>query len=480
MSLKNQTINGFSWNLFEGIFSQAVIFCVGILLARILSPEDFGLVGLTTVFIAISTTIVNSGFTQALIRKIDVTELDYNSIFYVNIATAIVLYTILYFTSGIIAAFFKEPLLIPIVKVIGIGVIVSALTLVQRSILTRELNFKLQAIISIISSVVASTISLIIAYQGYGVWSLVFLNFLKQLFNCILLWIFNSWRPQFIFSKNCFKELFWYSYKLLISELINTVYSNIYYFIIGKVYSPTSLGYYTRADSFQKPFASNISLGIKRISFPIFSKIQNNEKELKLKFRKFIRFNTMLSSLIMFFLMGAAKPIVLILIGVKWQTSIFYMQLLCIPGLLYGLQILNLNLLTVKGFSNLNLKLEVVKKIVLIPLVIVSSFFSIEILLYSFVGFSIIEFFINSFYTNKLIKYSIIEQLKDIFIFFIIGFIGFLFLYLILFLDISLIYTLIFQVIFYIMYYVLIIYFFRLPEFKEILIFINSIKNKYF
>ena len=347
-------------------------------------------------------------------------------------------------------------------------IVINSWVIIQRTLLIIALNFKLQSIISFVASLIAGFIAIVMVYNDFGIWSLVFLTFSKQLLNCLLLWATSKWRPSIVFSKSSFKELFDYGYKLLLANLINTIYQNIYYIIIGKVFTSTSLGYFTRADGFQKPFSSNIAMGIRRISFPILSRLQNDKIQLKLKFKKFIRISILLSSSILFFIAGIAEPMVLILVGEKWYTSIFYLQLLCIPGILYPLQILNLTLLNVKGFSNLNLKLEIIKKIILIPVLVIATILGIEVLLYCLVIFSILEFFINSRYTFKLINYSLKEQLNDIVPFVLVGFGSFILVSVITLLDINLYLTFLTQGGVLIIYYFLNIYFSSFSEFKEI------------
>ncbi len=478
MSLRTKAVKSFSWNLLEGVAGQGVTFIVGIFLARILTPFDFGLIGLTTVLIAICNSIVGSGFGSALIRKTDATEEDYGTIFFSNVFISILLYVVLYFCSGFVSEYLEEPSMQNIIKVSSLVLLINAFILVQKTILVKKLDFKTQAIISVIASLISGILGVVMAYNGYGVWSLVYMTLLKQFFYCFGIWLDSDWYPKFIFSKKSFNELFGYSYKLLLSELINTIYGNIYYFIIGKVYSPVSLGFYTRADGFLRPFSSNISLGIKRISFPIFSELQNDTVQLKSKFRKFIRINMMISSIVMFFLIPAAKPIIYILVGSKWHTSVLFMQILSVPGLIYGLQILNLNLLMVKGFSDLNLKLELIKKLILIPLILISSLFEIKFLLYGFVLFSIVEFFINSYYTNKLINYSITEQLKDISGFLAIGLVSVFILFSVLLLDdLSIQKQLIIQIVLYLFYYFIIVKYSNVAEFKELHGFVNRFFN---
>lgn len=467
-SLKKKAIKSFNWSLFEGFSSQGITFVVGIVLARILSPSDFGLVGLITVFVVVSNSIVESGLSNALIRKTDATNKDFSTVFFINITLAAFIYVLFFLISSFISDFFNEPRLKNLIRVSTIALVINSWVIIQRTLLVKDLNFKLQSIISFIASFFSGLIAVIMVYNKFGVWSLVFLTISKQLINCILLWVTSKWRPIMVFSKSSFNELFDYGYKLLIANLINSIYQNIYYVIIGKVFTPTSLGYFTRADSFQKPFSSNIALGIRRISFPILSGLQNDDFQLKMKFKKFIRFSILLSSIVLFCIAGIAKPIVLILVGEKWFPSIFYLKLLCVPGILYPLQILNLNLLNIKGFSNLNLKLEIVKKIVLIPVLFIVTFKGIDALLYSLVVFSIVEFFINSIYTYKLINYSLMEQLKDIFPFILISIISFFLVSIITLFDLNSIFTIVIQMFVMFFYYALIVMFSEISEFKEI------------
>ena len=283
------------------------------------------------------------------------------------------------------------------------------------------------------------------AFMDFGVWSLVALSILRPFINSILLWFSSNWFPQFIFSIKSFKELFNYGSKLLLTNLINTAYKNIYYFVIGKYFNPVALGFYTRADQFQSPFSANISFAIRRISFPILSNFQNDSKNLKIKFIQFIRFSMLLNFTIMLAIVAIAKPLVLLLIGEKWSTSIVYLQLLCVPGILYPLQILHLNLLLVKGYSNLNLKLEIIKKAILLPIIFVTINYGITEMIYGLILFSIIEYFINSYYTRKIIHYSLTEQFKDFLPFMIVSGATFLSMYIITIFEINLIIMLVIQ-----------------------------------
>lgn len=421
MSIKDKAINGFGWTAFEGLLSQGVIFIVGIILARLLTPEDFGIIGIISVFVAISSSIVDGGFSDALIRKINVNKKDFNTVFYTNFVISLFLYLLLFIFASNIAAFFKEKSLELILKFSGLIIIINSFSIVHFVILTINLNFRIISIIKVIASILSAFVAIYLAFNDYGVWSLVVLSILRPLVSCILFWFLNKWRPSIVFSFDSFKELFDFGYKMMISKLINSIYLNLYYILIGKFFSPTSLGYYTRANQFQAPFSVNITQAISRISYPILASLQNDREQLRNVFGKFLRFTVLINFTTMLVIAAIAKPLVLLTIGDKWSTSIIYLQILCIPGMLYPLQILNINLMTALGHSNLMLKIEVIKKVILIPLILLSTFFSIEIMLYSLVLFSIIEYFINSFYSKKLINYSVFHQLKDILPFLLIA-----------------------------------------------------------
>jgi len=476
MSLKTTAIKSFNWTALEMIFSQGTIFLTGIILARLLTPKDFGVIGIMTVFIAVSNSIVEGGFSSALIRKKDTNNIDYTTVFYTNLAVGIILYVTLFVSSQHIAIFFELPILEKVLKYAGIILVINAFSIIQKTILTKLLNFKTQAIISICSAVISGVVSIFLAFEGAGLWSLVILSISKPFLNSLFLWLQTKWRPTLDFSKKSFTELFDYGYKLLLAGLINTIYKNIYYILIGKFFSPSSLGYYTRAEQFQHPVANNLTSTIRRISFPILSLLQDDTIKLRASFIKFLRFTVYLNFTIMITIAATAKPVIVLLIGEKWSTSIYYLQLLCIPGMLYPLQIIHLNLLLVKGYSKTNLQLEIIKKIILLPLVIGTALISIEAMLYGLVLFSVIEYFINSYYTKRLINYSIIDQFQDILPFLIISLIMFSVMIGITFIELSLVQMLIIQLISGGFSFIIINELFQLNEYLELK---SRIKNAF-
>ncbi len=413
-SLKQKTINGLTWSLIDNISRYGIQFIAGIILARLLTPKEFGLIGMIAIFIAISSSFVNSGFTQAIIRKRDATQTDYSTIFYFNITTSIIFYFVLFFASAAISNFFKEPKLVLIVKLLGLTLIFDSFAIVQRAKLTKRINFKLQTRVSVIASISSGIIGIIMAYAGYGVWSLVVKLLARHALTSLFLWIWNKWKPTLEFSIKAFKEMFSFGYKLLLSGLLNTAYQNIYLLIIGKFFSATELGYYTRADQFKKLPSQNITTVIQRVSYPVLSEMQNDIPKLKEAYRRLIKSTMLITFTLMLILAAVAKPLILTLIGEKWLPSVIYLQLLCFSGMLYPLHAINLNMLQVQGRSDLFLNLEIAKKILAVPAIIIGVYFGIQVMIIAMTFNSFIAFFLNSYYSGKLIGYSSLNQLKDI------------------------------------------------------------------
>jgi len=414
MTLKEKTIKGFVWSFIDNFSKLGITFIIGIILARLLTPREFGLVGMTTIFIAISQSLVDSGFTQALIRKKDASQIDYSTVFYFNLIIGIVIYLGLFFLADSISNFFNEPLLKQIIRVIGLSIIINAFTIVQRSQIIKEINFKLQTKISIIASITSGLIGIYMAYSGYGVWSLVSKSIIDFFLISLLLWFWNKWIPSFEFSWRSFKEMFDFGYKLMISGLINTMYKNLYLFIIGKYFSAAELGYYTRADQFRNLPSKNISAVVQRVSYPVLAKLQHDPVKLKEGYKKIIGSTMFITFNLMILLAAVSKPLVLSLIGEKWLQSVEYLRLLCFVGMLYPLSAINLNMLNVKGKSNLFLRLEIIKKSLAVPVVIIGISMGIKIMIIGMLFTSTLGYFLNSYYSGRLIGYRNWDQIKDI------------------------------------------------------------------
>lgn len=413
-TLKQKTITGTIWSFIDSFASNGIQFIVGIILARILSPREFGLIGMLTIFIALSQSFIDSGFTNALIRKKDCTQTDYSTVFYFNFVIGIIFYFILFFSAGSISAFFNEPQLELLLQVLGIGLILNALGIIQRTILTKNINFKLQTRVSIVASTLSGTIAISMAYNGFGVWSLVALTLSRFGFTSFFLWMWAKWKPSLIFSIESFKELFSFGSKLLISGLIDTAYRNIYYLIIGKYFSAVDLGYYTRADQFQALPSKQLTGILGRVSYPILSTIQDDVKKLRTAYTQIIKSTMLITFVLMLGMAAIAKPMILTLVGEQWLPSVIYLQMLCFVGMFYPLHALNLNMLQIQGKSDLFLRLEIIKKVLSIPIIIIGILYGIKIMILGMLINTLIAYFINSFWSGKFIGYSSFEQIKDI------------------------------------------------------------------
>ncbi|MDM0524866.1 lipopolysaccharide biosynthesis protein [Clostridium perfringens] len=415
-SLKSKSLSGIFWTFSETVLNQGIQFLIQIFLARLLLPEEFGLIGMITVFIAVSNSIIDSGFTNALIREKNPTQEDYSTVFYFNLLTSVILYIILYILSPQISLFFNQPKLLNILRILAITLIINSFSIIQRTILTKKINFKVQMNINIVSSLVSGIIAVVLAFKGFGVWSLVFRTIIMQTMQSILLCIFNNWKPSLVFSIKSFNKLFSFGWKLLVSGLIDTLYNNLYYLIIGKIYSPVDLGYYTNAQKLRDVAATSISTSVQKVTYPVLSEIQDDKDELINAYRKIIKNSVYITFPIMIGLSSVARPLIMLLFGDNWISSIEYFQILCIAGMLYPLHAINLNILQVKGRSDLYLRLEIIKKVISLILIFIAIFSRLGViaLIWIMVVNSIISFFINSYYSKDIIGYSTIEQIRDI------------------------------------------------------------------
>lgn len=414
VTLKQRTLSGLTWSCIENIARKGVTFVIGIILARLLIPSEFGLIGMITIFIAISESFINSGFSQALIRKKNCTDVDFSTVFYFNLAVGFIFYWVLYFSAPAISRFFNEPQLTSLIKVMSIVLIIDSLTIIQRTILTKRIDFKLQTKVSISSSVFSGSVGIVMAYAGFGVWSLVVREISDRLVNSLLLWLWNRWRPIAVFSKKSFDELFTFGNKLLISGLIDTLYRNIYLIIIGKYFSAQELGFYTRANQFKALPAENINNIVSRVSFPVLAQMQDDPGALKRNYKKLIKSVMFVTFVLMMGMAAVAEPVVIILIGEPWRPCIIYLQMLCFVGMMYPLHALNLNMLNVLGRSDLFLRLEIIKKALAVPIILIGIFFGIKAMIAGMIINSQIAYFLNSFWSGKFIEYSMKEQVIDV------------------------------------------------------------------
>ena len=413
-SLKKKTVRGTFWSAVDSISSQGVTFLVGLVLARLLTPHEYGLIGYIMILVAVFNSIVDSGFSNALIRKKDAGETDYSTAFIFNLAVSLVMVAAMVLVAVPFSRFFKEPQLVPLVRVMSVIVVINALALIQRTRLVKSVDFKTQTKASLISSVSSGAVGLVMAFGGLGVWSLVGQQISRQLINTVCLWILNRWKPTWRFSWSSFRELFGFGWKLLVSGLIDTVWKEIYQLVIGKFYSTSTLGQYTRGKQFSDIFSSNMTSIVQRVSYPVLSSIQDERERMREGYRKIIRTTMLASFVLLFGLSAVAESLLTVLIGPRWLEAAHYLQIICFAASLYPLHAINLNMLQVQGRSDLFLKLEIVKKIIAVGPLLLGIFIGIDWMLWGSLATSIIAYFLNARYSGTLIGYPIRAQIKDI------------------------------------------------------------------
>lgn len=414
-SLKDKSVKGAAWSFADNIASLGITFLVGLVLARLLSPDEYGLIGIILLFITVFNGIIDSGFTIALIRKKDATDRDYNTVFIANLAISILLSILLFLCAPLISSFFKRPELTSLTQVMSIVLIINALSIVQNAVITKRIDFKTKTKASLISSIFSGIIGIGMALLGFGVWSLVGQQVSRQTINTLCLWIYNKWIPNFTFYWDSFKELWSFGYKLLISGLIDNIWREVYQAVIGKCYSAETLGQYTVARQFTTIGSSNLNTIIQRVSFPVLSSIQDNKDKLKEGYRRIIKLSMLLSFVLTLGMAATAKSLIQVLIGDQWLQCVPMLQIISFNMMFYPLHSLNLNMLQVSGRSDLLLKLEIIKKCIAVIPIMFGIFGNIFWMLgVGFITGGCIDYLLNSYYSGKYVNYSSWEQLKDI------------------------------------------------------------------
>jgi O-antigen/teichoic acid export membrane protein len=414
VSLKQKTISGLFWTFSQQFGVQIINLVVSVILARLLMPSDFGLIGMLAIFIGVGATLIDSGLTSSLIRTSEPDQQDFSTVFFINLVGSGIIYLIVFITAPLIAAFYDQPILTSLVRVYSISFIFNAFGSVQVTRLTKEMNFKLQMMVQIPSLVGGGLIGVVLALLGYGVWSLVFMNLFQSFLSSFQLWMRTGWRPNFSFNKERFKYHFNFGYKLTLSSLLEIIFSNAYNLIIGKYFSVAQLGFYTRADTLKQIPVQNVSMALNKVTYPIFSSIQHNNVHLKSVYKRLIQQVLFWLAPVLISLIVVAEPFFRFLLGDKWLPAVPYFQILCGVGIMYPINGYNLNILKVKGRSDLFLRLEIIKKAIVTVGIIAALQFGIYGLLYFQLIFSFLGYFINTWYSGKLINYTVGDQLKDI------------------------------------------------------------------
>lgn len=400
------------WSAVERFSTQGIQFLFGILLARLLTPNDYGMIAMLTIFIAVSQTFIDSGFGNALIRKPDRNEADKATVFFFNVFMAVACYGIIFLAAPFIAQFYKMPELTDILRILAISLIIQSFGSIQHLNLIIDLNFKVLAKVTFIGALTGGTAGLICAYNGLGVWSLVVQQMATTSCRVILFWVLVHWRPKTFFNKSSFKNMFGFGSKLLASGLLNTLYDNIYDLIIGKAFAAATLGNYSRASHFANFPSSNVTGIFQRVTYPVLSKIQDDPDKLRKGYLKFLNMATLVIFPLMIGLAALAKPFILLVLTDKWFDVILILQIICIAQMWYPVHAINLNILQVMGRSDLFLKLEIIKKIEGITVLCITLPFGIIAMCFGQWFNAIFGLVVNTYYSGKLLNAGLLPQIK--------------------------------------------------------------------
>ena len=414
MSLKKQTLSGVFWTFTDTFILRGLSFIASVVLARLLGPTEFGLVGMISVFVAIGNSLVDSGLSASIIRTKEANDQDFSTVFYLNLLMSVLVYGLVFIAAPYIASFFNQDILIPIVRIYCISFIISAFSSIQMAILNKEMKFKKIMQCRLPGTIIGVVVGIAMGYLGYGVWSLVWMFLTTQIVNSVMLWLFSIWKPSLTFSKEKLKYHYGFGYKLMLSGLINTLYNNIYKVIIGKFFSVQSLGYYERAEAFNSQPVTILTTIISKVSYPLLSKIQDQEERIGAVYRQLIQFSFFIMAPMMLAAAALAKPLFLLVLGEQWLPAVPFFQILCLSGMFFPIHAFNINVLKVYGRSDLFLKLELIKKAVITVTIIIGFQFGIYGLVWSSVLNSIISLLINTHYSSRMIHYTTKQQLEDI------------------------------------------------------------------
>lgn len=414
MNSSRSVFSNFIWRFAERCGAQIVQFIVSIVLARILLPETFGTVALVIVIAQIFQVFVDSGLGNALIQKKDADDLDFSSVFWFNVVWCLFLYGVIYFAAPAISIFYKDVTLVPVIRVLCITVIISGLKNVQQAYVSRTMQFKKFFFATLGGTIISAFAGIGLAYAGFGVWAIVAQKLVNLSIDTLVLWITVKWKPKFIFSLERLKSLVSYGWKLLASALLDTVYNNLWQMIIGKVYTEADLAYYNQGNQFPNVIVMNVNSSIDSVLLPVMSNEQDNKTRVRDMTRKAIKTSTYIMAPLMMGLAFTATSVVELLLTEKWLPCVFFLRIFCITYMFYPIHTANLNAIKALGRSDMFLKLEIIKKVVGIALLLITVNISVKAMAYSLLVSSVCSQIINSWPNNKLLGYSYISQLKDI------------------------------------------------------------------
>lgn len=419
--LKQKTISSMIWNAIQRFGTMAISFVGNMVLARILSPDDFGCIGMLAIFISLAETFIDGGFGSALIQKKNPTQEDYSTIFFWNLFVAVFLFIGLFFASPLVARFYHMPILADILKATSLILVINSFAVIQTNILTKNLEFKLIAKINLIAMCVGVAVGICLAYKGWGVWSLVVKNLLAAFVSSVMLWLLTSWRPSFIFSWKSFKSLFSFGSLLLISRLMNSLFENIQGLVIGRYYTAKDLGYYSQAKKIDQIPSSSISQIVTRVTFPVFSSISDDKTALRNAVKKNILCTSYLFFPLQILLILISRELVILLLTDKWVDSIPLFRIMCIYSMFISLNSINSNIYIAMGNSKLYFWVQLIKKTIGVTLLVLGISFGVIGVTWSLAVSGIIWWIISSSVNSRTISYGFIEQLKDVFPFLVLS-----------------------------------------------------------
>ncbi len=477
-SLKDKTVKGVGWSAADAFLGQGVSFIVGLILARLLSPEEYGLIGIVLIFTTVLTGVVDSGFSTALIRKKDASDDDYNTMFITNLVMSLVLFAALWFCSPLIAKFFSRIELVSITRVMGLVLIFQALSITQVTILTKRIDFKTKTKASLTSAVISGAIGIGMAYWGFGVWALVGQKLSNILLYTICLWILNRWWPNFTFNKDSFHYLWGFGWKMMLSGLLSSIWNQLNQVVVGKFYNPATLGQYSRANEYASMFSTNFTAIVQRVTYPALAEVQDDKSRMLSAYRKVIKTSMFVTAVCMISLGAVAEPLIYCLIGPKWHEAATYLPFICIAMSMYPLHAINLNMLQVQGRSDIFLYLEIIKKFIYVGPVCLGIFVDLYWMLIGSIIAGIISFFLNSYFTGRSLKYTSWMQLKDISTSYYIAFLVALSVYFLKFIPISYYIVLPLQIFVGVIVLIVVCEWRKPEEYKEIKQIVNNFASK--
>lgn len=411
-SIASKSIHGIIWSATENFSLQGVQFLIGIVLARLLTPSDFGMIGMLSIFFGVSQTFVDCGFSSAIVRQKEISAKDYGTAFLINFILSIIAFAVLFFLAPFVAEFYNMPELKLVMQVLSSILIINALFTVHKAKLTRNIDFKTQSKASICAALISGALGITLGYNGFGVWSLVYQAVCNSILNLILLSILLKWFPRPTFCRDSFKRLFGFGSKIFIASIVSSIYSNLYDIVIGKKFSAINLGYYSRASQLAQFPSLNATGVISRVTYPILSQLQDDQSQLKSIYIKYLQTSCFVIFPLMTSMAALAKPLIITLFGEKWVSSVLFLQILCVGLMFDPVCGINLNILYVKGRSDLVLKLEFIKKSVAVAILVASLPFGLTGLCIGRALYGILSAFLNMTYSKRFIDLSIWKQIR--------------------------------------------------------------------